>query len=210
MPPLEPYIDAHSHIWTPDLAKYPLAEGFTVEGMKPASFTAEQLLAHCRPAGVGRVNLIQMSFYGLDNSYMLDMIKLYPDRFVGTAIVDPFGADPAAAMRALRPQGVRAFRILSVGPYGKTAAAQRNFEANPPALAPRGGIRRDVRRGGEIGQALSCLIAPDAFPEVDRMCQAFPETTVILDHLGRVGIDGQIRDADVAALCAWRNTRSSS
>ena len=26
---------------------------------------------------------------------MLDMIKLYPDRFVGTAIVDPLGPDPA-------------------------------------------------------------------------------------------------------------------
>ena len=30
-----------------------------------------------RPNGVTRINLIQMSFYGFDNSYMLDMIKLY-------------------------------------------------------------------------------------------------------------------------------------
>ncbi len=27
---LEPYIDAHSHIWTPDVEHYPLAKGFTV------------------------------------------------------------------------------------------------------------------------------------------------------------------------------------
>ena len=83
MPVPEPYIDAHSHIWTPDTAHYPLAPGFAVADMKPPSFTAEELLGHCRPAGVGRVNLIQMSFYGFDNRYMLDMIKLYPDRFVG-------------------------------------------------------------------------------------------------------------------------------
>jgi len=63
VPALEPYIDAHSHIWTPDVARYPLAKGFTVDDMKPKSFTAEELLGHCRPAGVGRVNLIQMSFY---------------------------------------------------------------------------------------------------------------------------------------------------
>ena len=31
--------------------------------MRPRSFTAEELLALCRPSGVGRVNLIQMSFY---------------------------------------------------------------------------------------------------------------------------------------------------
>ena len=34
--PIEPYIDAHSHIWTPDVAHYPLAPGFKVEDMKPA------------------------------------------------------------------------------------------------------------------------------------------------------------------------------
>ena len=53
MPALEPYIDAHSHIWTPDVAHYPLAKGFTVADMQPKSFTAEELLATCRPAGVG-------------------------------------------------------------------------------------------------------------------------------------------------------------
>jgi predicted TIM-barrel fold metal-dependent hydrolase len=67
--PLEPYIDAHSHIWTPDLAHYPLTEGFTVADMKPPSFTAEELLALCRPVGVGRVNLIQMSYYRFDNPF---------------------------------------------------------------------------------------------------------------------------------------------
>ena len=55
----------------------------------------------------------------------------------------------------------------------------------------------------KTGQALSCLIDPDGFPEVDRMCRRFPETKVIIDHLGRIGAgpDGAIRDADVEALC---------
>ena len=64
---MEPYIDAHSHVWTPDTAHYPLAKGFTPADMKPRSFTAEELLAHCRPSGVGRVNLIQMSYYEFDS-----------------------------------------------------------------------------------------------------------------------------------------------
>jgi predicted TIM-barrel fold metal-dependent hydrolase len=62
----EPYIDAHSHVWTPDVAHYPLSAGFTVADMQPKSFTAQELLAQCRPAGVGRVNLIQMSYYGFE------------------------------------------------------------------------------------------------------------------------------------------------
>ena len=42
---MEPYIDAHSHIWTPDVAHYPLAAGFKVSDMQPPSFTAQELLA---------------------------------------------------------------------------------------------------------------------------------------------------------------------
>jgi predicted TIM-barrel fold metal-dependent hydrolase len=188
---IEPYIDAHSHIWTSDVAHYPLARGFTVADMRPKSFTAEELLATCRPSGVGRVNLIQMSFYKFDNRYMLDMIRLYPDRFVGTAIVDPLGADPGAAMRELLPRGVRAFRI------------HPEYSKQPPArwLEPAG-YRAMFATAAQTGQALSCLIDPSGFPEVDRMCRQHPETKVIIDHLGRIGGDGNIRDIDVQALCA--------
>jgi predicted TIM-barrel fold metal-dependent hydrolase len=191
VPDLEPYIDAHSHVWTPAVARYPLAEGFHVGDMAPPSFTAEELLARCRPAGVGRVNLIQMSFYGFDNSYMLDMIKQYPDRFVGTAIVDPLGRDPESAMRAMLPKGVRAFRIQPR--YGKL----------PPArwLEPAG-YGAMFRTAAATGRALSCLIDPDGFPEVDRMCREHPDAPVIIDHLGRIGTDGTVRGADVEALCA--------
>src|SRR5438034_1032050 len=90
------FIDAHVHVWTPDTDRYPLAPGYKKADMKPASFTPEELFQHCKPAGVGRINLIQMSFYGFDNSYMLDMIAKYPDVFVGTAVINPLGKDPAA------------------------------------------------------------------------------------------------------------------
>lgn len=185
------YIDAHVHVWTADTSHYPLAPGFKKEEMKPASFTPEELFKHTRLAGVDRINLIQMSFYGFDNSYMLDMIKLYPDIFVGTAVIDPLADDPARRMTDLATKGVRAFRIhprLSKQPadkwlrpdgYGKmfTAAAKNN-------------------------QALSCLIDVDGLPELDRMCEVHGNTPVIIDHLARVGVDGTIRDKDVNALCA--------
>ncbi len=190
---MEPYIDAHSHVWTPDVGHYPLAKGFAVADMKPRSFTALELLATCRPAGVGRVNLIQMSYYEFDNRYMLDMIKLYPERFVGTAIVDPLGDDPGKAMRDLLPRGVHAFRI------------QPAYSKLPPGrwLEPQG-YAAMFTTAARTGQALSCLIGPDGFGEIERMCRRFPDTTVIIDHLGRIGAgpDGVIHDAEVDALCA--------
>lgn len=184
------YIDAHVHVWTPDTTRYPLAPGFKKSDMQPPSFTPEELFRHCKPAGVGRINLIQMSFYGFDNSYMLDMIAKYPTVFVGTAVIDPFGKDPAQEMTALAQKGVRAFRILpklSKQPVEKW-------------LRPEG-YQKMFAAAARNKQAMACLIDPDALPELDRMCTAYPDTPVIIDHLCRIGADGKIRDEDVAHLC---------
>ena len=48
----ERVIDAHVHVWTPDTAHYPLAEGYKKEDMKPATFTPDDLFKHTKPAGV--------------------------------------------------------------------------------------------------------------------------------------------------------------
>jgi predicted TIM-barrel fold metal-dependent hydrolase len=185
------FIDAHVHIWTPDTAHYPLAPGYKKEDMKPASFTPEELFRHTKPNGVTRINLIQMSYYGFDNSYMLDMIALHPGIFVGTAIVDPLGADPAREMVRLAKQNVRAFRIY---PDLSRQPVERWLE---PA-----GFGKMFETGARENLAISCLIGPDALPELDRMCRRFPDTPVIIDHMARIGIDGVIREKDVEALCA--------
>src|SRR5262245_48443272 len=65
------FIDAHVHVWTPDTGHYPLAEGFKKSDMKPPSFTPEDLFKHTKPAGVDRVNLIQMSYYGFEKPYTI-------------------------------------------------------------------------------------------------------------------------------------------
>src|SRR5438270_12663598 len=105
------FIDAHVHVWTSDTAHYPLAPGFRKEDIKPASFTPEELFKHTRPAGVTRINLIQISHYRFDNSYMLDMIKLYEGVFAGTAVIDPLAGEPGRLMGELARRGGRAFRI---------------------------------------------------------------------------------------------------
>jgi predicted TIM-barrel fold metal-dependent hydrolase len=184
------YIDAHVHVWTPDVDHYPLASGYTKGDMKPPSFTPEELFRHSRPAGVDRVNLIQMSFYGFDNRYLVDMIALYPGVFVGTAVIDPLAEAPDRLMSDLGKKGVRAFRIhpgLSQQP-GARWLSPEGYEAMFAA-------------GARNRQALSCLIGPEALPELDRLCRRYPETPVIIDHLCRIGLDGAVREADVEALC---------
>jgi predicted TIM-barrel fold metal-dependent hydrolase len=182
------YIDAHVHVWTPDTAHYPLAAGFKRDDMKPASFTPEQLMAHAKPAGVDRIVLVQMSFYGFDNSYMLDTMKRFPGAYGGIAVVDWTSPKPDQAMLDLMKHGVRGFRI-----YPKDVPLERWVES--------AGFERMFAAGAESGQAMCCLINPDALPSLDRMCRRHPKTPVVIDHLCRIGVDGQVRDADVAALC---------
>lgn len=185
------FVDAHVHVWTPDTAHYPLAPGFKREEIRPRSFTPEELFRHTRPNNVDRINLIQMSFYGFDNRYMLDMIALHKGVFVGTAVIDPHAKDVARTMTALARQGVRAFRIHPR--LGKEPVARW--------LQPEG-YARMFAAGAKNNQAMSCLIDPDALPELDRMCKRFPDTPVIIDHLCRIGADGTVRELDVKALCA--------
>jgi predicted TIM-barrel fold metal-dependent hydrolase len=185
-----PFIDAHVHVWTGDTAHYPLAAGHRREDMRPRSFTPDELFKHTRPAGVDRINLIQMSFYGFDNRYMLDMMALHKGTFSGTAVIDPLAPRPDEEMRALAKRGVRAFRILPA------------LSKLPPArwLEPPG-YPRMFAAGAKLNQAMSCLINPDALPELDRVCRKFPDTPVIIDHLCRIGAGGNVREEDVKALC---------
>lgn len=181
-------IDAHVHVWTPDAEHYPLAAGFRREEMQPASFTPEELFEHARPCGVERVVLIQMSFYGFDNSYMLNTMRRFPGSFSGVAVIDDSGKNPPAEMRRLKAAGVRGFRI-----YPRNLPVDRWLNGE--------GMQAMWRRGAEEGLAMCHLVNPDALAAIDANCQRFPDTPVVIDHFARIGADGQIRASDLAALC---------
>jgi predicted TIM-barrel fold metal-dependent hydrolase len=182
------FIDAHSHIWTPDTKSYPLAAGFRRFDMNPPSFTVEELQAQMKPVGVDRVVLIQMSFYGYDNSYMLDSIRRFPGMFSGVAVIDQNAKDPAAVMRSLKSRGVRGFRIF---PKNERIDEWLGSE----------GLHRMFTVGAAERMAMCCLIDPNALPALDRKCRDFPETPVVIDHLCRIGVSGTINARDVKALC---------
>jgi predicted TIM-barrel fold metal-dependent hydrolase len=201
------FIDAHVHVWTDDISHYPLGAGWKKEDMKPARFTPEDFFKHAKPAGVDRAVLIQMSYYSpksmtsrivkrFDNSYMFDMIALHKDVFCGTAVIDPTADAPDRLMGELAKKGVRAFRI-----YPGLDRAIRANEGSGKDWLKAAGYAKMFAAGAKNKQAMSCLINPDALPDLDRMCRKYPGTPVIIDHLCRIGVEGAIRDEDVKALC---------
>ena len=61
------------------------------------------------------MNLVQMTWYGLDHSYIVDLIAQDPQTFVGTGMVSAVSdvrlPDPDKAMVALAARGIYAFRV---------------------------------------------------------------------------------------------------
>jgi predicted TIM-barrel fold metal-dependent hydrolase len=182
------FVDAHVHVWTPGRRKYPRSGPDRKLEYQPLSFTPEELFANCRPNGVGRVVLIQMNFFGYDNSFMLDAIAKYKDTFRGVAVVDDAEANVRSEMRRLASLGVRGFRIVS-GKHSET-------------WLDSAGMSSLWKCAADQSLAICTLVDPEALKSVGRMCEKFPDTRVVIDHLARIGMDGQVRDSDLAALCS--------
>ena len=198
---MEPYIDAHSHIWTPDVAHYPLAPG----SRSPTCSRDPSRPRSCWrvPAGGGRPRQPDPDeLLRFDNSLHARHDQAVPRPFRRHGDRRPVG----------RRSGESDAGTVEAGRHPRSGIQPQVTGKQPPArwLEPAG-YAAMFATAAQTGQALSCLIDSDGFPEVDRMCRRFPDTTVIIDHLGRIGAgpDGAIRDADVEALSPSPSTARS-
>jgi predicted TIM-barrel fold metal-dependent hydrolase len=182
------HIDAHAHIWTADLGKYPLADGQTVDDLAPREFTAEQLIELGSKNGVSRYVLIQhRPYHGVDNSILLDAIAAHPGVFSAVACIDESSPGALAEMDRLAAGGVRGFRIRP-----DEGGADRWIDS--PTMCAM------WQHAGERGLAICPLIDPDFIPQVAAMADQYPDTTVVVDHFARIGMAGPIRELDVETL----------
>ncbi len=191
-------VDAHIHVWSPDFQKYPLAPGFTPEDLWRPSFTPDDHSGYSRQFGRVRCNLVQMTWYGLDHCYIIDLIASDPNTFVGTGIVPALSdvslPSPDRAMKELARHGIYAFRV-------RGRSAQPKWGQRKDWLQQEG-YERMFSAGAEENLAISFLASPDDLPEIDRMCERFPETPVIIDHVGGVRVrEGALPEEQLETLC---------
>jgi len=182
------WIDAHVHVWTPDTKTYPLSDSYKVSDMVPASFTPDELFSHCKPQRVTKIVLIQMSFYGFNNQYMLDCMEKHPGVFSGVAIVDENEPGLKMTMNSLAEKGVRGFRL-----YTDRDKASKWKDSV--------GMKEMWSHAAESGQSMCLLANPDALPFVNSMCEQYPKTRVVVDHFARIGVQGSIDQAALDELC---------
>lgn len=171
-------VDTHAHVFERGL---PLAAGHRYVPQADAPLPA--YLAHLDAHGLSHGVLVQPSFLGTDNRYLLRALGQSPARLRGVAVVDP-GFD-AAALAALRDAGVVGMRLNLIG------------QADPPlGQAPWQGLL-------ERAAALDWHVEIHA--EARRLETLVPAVVhagcrVVVDHFGRPEAPSDLRD--VARLAA--------
>jgi predicted TIM-barrel fold metal-dependent hydrolase len=98
--------DSHVHVVGP-IDRYPQVAGRVYTG-GPA--TVETLQVVATPRGISRSVIVQPSFYGADNSYLLDALASLGTRGRGVAIIEPGDATPAL-LQDYDARGVRGVRV---------------------------------------------------------------------------------------------------
>jgi predicted TIM-barrel fold metal-dependent hydrolase len=103
-----PAIDTHAHVFARGL---PLAPG--ARYVSDYDATPHDYLAQLDANGMSHGVLVQISFLGTDNSYILDAIKGAKGRLRGVAVVEPTISQ--AEMKALDSAGIVGVRLNLVG-----------------------------------------------------------------------------------------------
>src|SRR5476649_2515612 len=101
-------IDAHAHVFVRGL---PLAQ--QRRHAPDYDATLDAYAGHLLANGVSHAVLVQPSFLGTDNSFFIDVIRRYPLRLRGVAVVDCSFSD--AELASLDRAGVVGMRLNLIG-----------------------------------------------------------------------------------------------
>lgn len=178
-------IDTHAHVFERGL---PLADARryapTYDAPLPAYLA--QLDAH----GVSHGVLVQPSFLGVDNSYLLAALKQAPQRLRGVAVIDP--AAPETLLAQMNAEGIVGIRLNLIG----AADPQLKSPVWQAALARLHALGWHVELHVEA-RRLPALLQPLQEAQVN----------VVVDHFGRPDPALGVDDPGFAALLAAGRSR---
>ncbi|WP_343550181.1 amidohydrolase [Ralstonia sp.] len=178
-------IDTHAHVFERGL---PLADARryapTYDAPLPAYLA--QLDAH----GVSHGVLVQPSFLGVDNSYLLAALKQAPQRLRGVAVIDP--AAPETLLAQMNAEGIVGIRLNLIG----AADPQLKSPVWQAALARLHALGWHVELHVEA-RRLPALLQPLLEAQVN----------VVVDHFGRPDPALGVDDPGFAALLAAGSSR---
>jgi predicted TIM-barrel fold metal-dependent hydrolase len=161
--------DSHVHIIGP-IAQYPQVKTRTYLA-PPAAL--EELARAAAPRDVTRFVIVQPSFYGTDNTVLLESLDALGPRGRGVAVIDP-AQTSKAMLEDYAARGVRGLRINLYSP-GKAGEGQlaREFRAMANVAGTMGWHVEVIAPIAILAEAATLLVRTDV--------------TVVIDHYGVYG-----------------------
>jgi predicted TIM-barrel fold metal-dependent hydrolase len=173
--------DTHAHVMSADTERYPhsFLRGGTRPPVPPMTFPVERLVDAMDAAGVARACLVQRAtLYGYDNSYALDSVAAYPERFRSVAVLD--AQDPAAPIelaRLVREHRLAGLRIVAP----KLDERDTDWAASEQAMALWAAA---ADRALPVAVILYRLNNDAGRAAMLRVARRFSGLPIILDHCG--------------------------
>lgn len=175
---MEEVFDIHTHVISPDTARYPLAplDGRQSDWSQTRPVDAAGLIAEMDAAGVAKSAVVHAStVYGFDNSYLVDAVAAHPDRFTGVFSIDLFAADAISRFERWRQAGLTGLRLFTTG---STHPGQADWLADARTFP--------IWERAAAAHLPVCLqMRPEGVPDLLTLLKRFPTVPIILDHLAR-------------------------
>jgi len=170
--------DTHAHVVATDAIAYPQVPE---RSYTPPPAPESAYLAMLKQTGMSRGVLVQISVYGTDNRYMLEVLRRHPDQLRGIGVVAPTVTD--AELEAMHAAGVRGLRInvLFGGGIG--------FDA----------METLAHRIADFGWHMQFLMDARQLPELMPRMRKLPVPGVV-DHMGHMPVAEGIHSAGFQAL----------
>lgn len=187
-----PTIDTHIHLFDPARVPYAAAAPY-----KPAAYTLED---HAKLAGtLAHAVIVHPEPYQDDHRYLDYCLEHEPrpGYFKGTCLFDPLRDDTPDRIRAIVkrwPKRIVAMRIHAVSRETESTGPIRNRDLKDPRMLAC------WRALAAAGMGVQMHFIPAQAANIRALAEKFPDTTVILDHMGRPGGGTEDEYRDVLAL----------
>jgi len=158
--------DTHAHVVSTTSSEYPVVDN---RSYTPVPAPEADYLHMLASTGMERGVLVQISVYGTDNRYMLEVLRRHPDKLRGIGVVSPDVSEQE--LTAMHDAGVRGLRlnVLFGGGIG--------FDA----METLAGKIKDM--GWHLQLLVDARQFPDLMPRLQKLT-----LPVVVDHMGHMPV----------------------
>jgi predicted TIM-barrel fold metal-dependent hydrolase len=129
-----------------------------------------------RANGVAKTVIIQVRHYLFDNSYLLHVLRKYPQYFQGVCRVNPESPDAPEHLSELTQAGIRGVRLSPA--------------ANASGDWIRGPLMKPLwKRCEQLRVPMNILAPISRMPDIGALIDQFPDLTIVIDHMADCPVD---------------------